>query len=40
MLTRPEPAPAPPPPVEVSLPAMHRSVAVPNAAGWLRRLPG
>src|SRR3712207_3717014 len=25
-------------PAEVSLPEMHRSVAVPNAAGWLRRL--
>jgi ABC-type uncharacterized transport system permease subunit len=37
VLTRPEPAAAPPPP-EVSLPEMHRSVAVPNAAGWLRRL--
>ena len=37
MLTRPEPAPVPAP-VEVSLPEIHRSVAVPNAAGWLRRL--
>src|SRR3712207_3498682 len=25
-------------PAEVSLPEMHRTVAVPNAAGWLRRL--
>ena len=37
VLTRPEAA-APAPPQEVSLPEMHRSVAVPNAAGWLRRL--
>ena len=36
MLTRPETVPAPPP--EVSLPEIHRSVVVPNAAGWLRRL--
>ena len=35
MLTRPEPDPVPAP---VSLPEMHRSVAVPDAAGWLRRL--
>ena len=35
MLTRPEPVTAPP---EVSLPEIHRSVVVPNAAGWLRRL--
>lgn len=46
MLTRPDPAPldpaplAPPatPPAEVSLPEMHRSVRIPDAAGWLRRL--
>ena len=39
MLTRPEPAPAAPrAAAEVSLPEIHRSVAVPNAAGWLRRL--
>src|SRR3954469_3906651 len=46
MLTRPD-APAPPPspeaaglsaPEAVSLPEMHRSVRIPNAAGWLRRL--
>jgi manganese transport protein len=46
MLTRPD-APAPPPSVEaaglsapeaVSLPEMHRSVLIPSAAGWLRRL--
>jgi manganese transport protein len=35
VLTRPEPVTAPP---EVSLPEIHRSVVVPNAAGWLRRL--
>jgi manganese transport protein len=42
MLTRPDPAPMPAPPRELpreeSLPEMHRSVAVPDAAGWLRRL--
>src|SRR3982751_6942952 len=40
MLTRPEPDPPPPAPAaaEVSLPEMHRSVRIPNAAGWLRRL--
>src|SRR3954453_7192913 len=40
MLTRPEPDPPPPTTAaaEVSLPEMHRSVRVPNAAGWLRRL--
>jgi manganese transport protein len=41
VLTRPDTLAAPPPEVgrpEVSLPEMHRSVAVPNAAGWLRRL--
>ena len=41
MLTRPEPtaaAGAAPPAREVSLPEIHRSVAVPNAGGWLRRL--
>src|SRR3982751_2204042 len=43
MLTRPEP-PAPPAtaslatPDAVSLPEMHRSVLIPSAAGWLRRL--
>jgi manganese transport protein len=49
MLTRPEPEPAPmpgplPDPLPgqdrggVSLPEMHRSVRVPDSAGWLRRL--
>jgi manganese transport protein len=49
MLTRPEPEPAPmpgplPDPLpgqdrgSVSLPEMHRSVRVPDSAGWLRRL--
>jgi manganese transport protein len=33
MLSRPEP-----PPSEVSLPEMHRSILVPNAGSWLRRL--
>src|SRR6185312_16860774 len=34
MLTRPEPPAGP----EVSLPEIHRSVRVPDGAGWLRRL--
>ncbi|RAI60854.1 Nramp family divalent metal transporter [Roseicella frigidaeris] len=37
MLTRPEAEPAPRP-EGVSLPEMHRSVRVPDGAGWLRRL--
>ncbi len=36
MLTRPDPLPTEP--RERSLPEIHGSVAVPNAAGWLRRL--
>jgi len=39
MLTRPGPDPLPALPTrEVSLPEMHRSVRIPSAAGWLRRL--
>ena len=39
MLTRPEPPLVPEPPVaEASLPEVHRSVRVPSAGSWLRRL--
>lgn len=42
MLTRPDPAPPATPGLPVtdghSLPEMHRSVRIPSAAGWLRRL--